>query len=542
MVEYDKNLFRLRIFYSLFTQLLDTHFSGYFIFTSQETNRIYLKLCIKIEEILKQDGFESYASEDWKPFDNLLYFDSEQTEETWEYGGRENCLNFQSEIETDFIKHGEKSFDLDNDDKLLIVETRNFLAQYNSEKKKDPEKMDNLIKKMEPRFLNTFENKQNQSKREEVLEIPKDNFKGLLRTFISHKFEKENQKLALTLRNILRAKNVEGYLAESKKEYELLIGEKIRKEIERSDYVIGIITTESEKSSSVNQELGYALGLNKPIVIMIEKNVPHGVLTHGRETEEFIRENFEKSCINVSEYILEKGTPTKIKFVSDSEEFDIILDKFTENGNHLVGIRNAKGKAIKSCSMLCAQQKCLWWNTNDSYPRNISEGEAGNVFLPRGFANINPIITVMSGDKAIQQIRLSEIARRPSVKWSAEDENEVQVERLTIAINRIRSNLATMYTLYQIFLDYPEGFPSSDELMRNLSQKDELVDNTQTITNQTSHMLEIDWMNSINDLCMLAKKHPWVTEGKQQVLQCEHCAGIISQIQSILEKLPNPPV
>lgn len=139
------------------------------------------------------------------------------------------------------------------------------------------------------------------------LEIPYDDFESVMKVFISHKFIPQDQQLALTLREILKTKKIKGYLAESKKEYELLIGEKIRKEIEDSDYVVGIITQESEKSASVNQELGYALGKEIPVIIMLEKEVQHGVLTHGREVEEFTRDSFVKPCNRVLDYIVENG-------------------------------------------------------------------------------------------------------------------------------------------------------------------------------------------------------------------------------------------
>lgn len=141
----------------------------------------------------------------------------------------------------------------------------------------------------------------------EVLEIPIDNFQGDFNVFISHKFIKEDQLLALELRAELKKNNVGGYLAESKKEYELLIGDKIREAIDKSKYVVGIITKYSQTSASVNQELGYALGVKKPIVIMIEKDAQHGVLTYGREPEEFTRENFVNHCKTVIEYILNKS-------------------------------------------------------------------------------------------------------------------------------------------------------------------------------------------------------------------------------------------
>lgn len=157
-------------------------------------------------------------------------------------------------------------------------------------------------------FSKLFSSKQKDSQMlEESLEIPKDNFQGIFNVFISHKFVKPDQKLALELRKELRKNQIEGYLAESTREYELLIGDKIRKAIDKSKFVVAILTKNSQTSASVNQELGYALGIKKPILIMIEKGVEHGILTKGRDPEEFSRESFSNHCIPIVEHILNKG-------------------------------------------------------------------------------------------------------------------------------------------------------------------------------------------------------------------------------------------
>jgi len=102
-------------------------------------------------------------------------------------------------------------------------------------------------------------------------------------------------------------------MAQREKEYELLIRDKIRDEIAKCDCVIGIITKESLGSASVNQELGYALGNDVPVIIMIEKDAKLGVLTHGIEPEEFTRDDFQVHCKNVRTYILEKGVRKSVK-------------------------------------------------------------------------------------------------------------------------------------------------------------------------------------------------------------------------------------
>lgn len=240
-----------------------------------------------------------------------------------------------------------------------------------------------------------------------------------------------------------------------------------------------------------------------------------------------------------------KMNTSKTKSISknQSNDFDLTLDKFTENGNHYVGIRNAKGRTVKSCYVKCNDSTCSWWDDGERYPRNIPEGGGGNVLLPRGFANTNPTITVMSAENMVEQIHLSNIPRRPSTKWNAEDENDDKVEWVNTTLGRIRSNFTSLRSLFQLFLDHPK-VPILPEMKIHLSQKDELVDNTQTIVNQSASMLDRSWVDSLNDLCSLAKKNPWFLEGsiEIQIMQCNSCQGIVSQIDELLFRLPNPPV
>ena len=390
---------------------------------------------------------------------------------------------------------------------------------------------------MEKEYSNELSNNYDETSLD--LDIQYEDFKGIMTVFVSHKFVKTDQNLALILQNKLKEHKISGHLAERKKPYDSLVRDKIMKSIQNSDYLIAIITKEASRSASLNQEIGYALGSKVPVIIMRERNADHGVLTYGLQDEEFTRENFERPCENVIGYIIQNGSRNKI---SRTTEYDVILDKFTEGGNHYVGIRNAKGKTIKSCTVFCDFQKCSWWDTHESFPRNIAEGEGANVILPLGFANTNPFIKILSGEEEIEQLRLSGIVRRPSSKWNAEDENEERVERLNAALGRIRSNLASLYGLFQIFLGYTRTIPITDDVRMDINHKNELVENTQTVVNQTSHMLEMDWINSLNDLCSLAKKNPWFLGEKLQLMNCDSCVGIKSQIDNLLVRLPNPPI
>jgi len=150
---------------------------------------------------------------------------------------------------------------------------------------------------------------------EEPLEIDVDRneFQGIMHVFVSHKFVTEDQELALSLKRQLRKNNIEGYLAEQKREFDIPINQKIRDKIDESDYLIAIITKFSLRSPSVHQEIGYALGSGCPVRIMVETEEVPGVLVKDREIEEFTRINFKKKLDIIINNIIDKGPRKKIK-------------------------------------------------------------------------------------------------------------------------------------------------------------------------------------------------------------------------------------
>lgn len=147
-----------------------------------------------------------------------------------------------------------------------------------------------------------------------------------MKVFISHPFA--NEDLASILKHILEENEIDAYMAQRVKEYQLVISEKIRTEINNSDYVIAIVTKDTRASASVNQELGYAQGKEVPIIIMIEKKAKTGVLTYGIEPEEFTHENFNVSCKNVKKYLLEKGVMR-----SEEKSTEFLSDEFIKTRN-----------------------------------------------------------------------------------------------------------------------------------------------------------------------------------------------------------------
>jgi len=145
------------------------------------------------------------------------------------------------------------------------------------------------------------------------LDVEDNAFQGNMHVFISHKFVKKDQELALILKKRLLQDKIGGYLAEQNRDFDIPINQKIRDKIDASDYLIAIITEFSANSPSVNQEIGYALGTGCPIRIMVETKEVPGILIGDRELEEFSRKNFEKKLGVIINDIINNGPRKKIK-------------------------------------------------------------------------------------------------------------------------------------------------------------------------------------------------------------------------------------
>lgn len=137
-----------------------------------------------------------------------------------------------------------------------------------------------------------------------------------MQVFISHHIGKD-EKLALMLKENLERRGIDGYIAQRKQQYEVLIIDKIKEQIELSDYLVAIITKYGLSSASVHEEIGYAMALDIPVVLMVEEEVEErGVLIHGKEPFYFERSYFDTESAEVAIYIKTKGVPKRRKKTS----------------------------------------------------------------------------------------------------------------------------------------------------------------------------------------------------------------------------------
>ena len=129
-----------------------------------------------------------------------------------------------------------------------------------------------------------------------------------MKAFISHAFGGGDEPLANALKKDLGATGITGYLAEKAQRYDLLISDKIKQEIDKSDWLVAIITKRSHASASVHEEIGYALGKGVRVALMVEEGVEKsGVLVYGREYEVFSVPKFGEHSRKMAKFIA--GSP-----------------------------------------------------------------------------------------------------------------------------------------------------------------------------------------------------------------------------------------
>ena len=148
-----------------------------------------------------------------------------------------------------------------------------------------------------------------------------------MKVFISHVFGGDDEAFATALKGDLGAAGMDGYMAEKAQRYDLVIHDKIRQEIEESEWLVAVITERSQASPSVHEEIGYALGKGVRVALMVERGVKEGgVLIYGREPAVFDPHEFGAHSKKVAEAIkaAPRGTP---KRHATSDETEWLLER-----------------------------------------------------------------------------------------------------------------------------------------------------------------------------------------------------------------------
>lgn len=107
--------------------------------------------------------------------------------------------------------------------------------------------------------------------------------------FCSH--SSNDISMVASLKEMIEAMGHSMYLFEDDQRPGEYVAHKLQEEMRNADAMIVFLTRNSEGSVYVQQEIGYASGVNKPVIPLVELGVPHSALgmLEGREYIRFDR-------------------------------------------------------------------------------------------------------------------------------------------------------------------------------------------------------------------------------------------------------------
>ena len=123
------------------------------------------------------------------------------------------------------------------------------------------------------------------------------------RVFISH--SAQDQGLVISLANLLSKFGVDVSVAEWYLTPGERLDEKVFEQINKSDCIVVLLTRNGMRSSWVQQEIGYSLQRDKPVIPMVEKGIESKDLAalQGREYIEDDRYQYHQALSKLSTYV-----------------------------------------------------------------------------------------------------------------------------------------------------------------------------------------------------------------------------------------------
>jgi len=123
------------------------------------------------------------------------------------------------------------------------------------------------------------------------------------RVFISH--SAQDQGLVISLANLLSKFGVDVSVAEWYLTPGERLDEKVFEQINKSDCIVALLTRNGMRSSWVQQEIGYSLQRDKPVIPMVEKGIESKDLAalQGREYIEYDRYQYQQALSKLSTYV-----------------------------------------------------------------------------------------------------------------------------------------------------------------------------------------------------------------------------------------------
>src|SRR5260221_575381 len=113
----------------------------------------------------------------------------------------------------------------------------------------------------------------------------------LYSVFLSHSMTAADAPFVTSLADLFHTQGITCYIAERDGQFGHPLAQKIEQAIRNCDCFIALLTQGGAQSAYVNQEIGYAVGLGKHVIPIVEKGIDLLGLKQGVEWVEFDRQN-----------------------------------------------------------------------------------------------------------------------------------------------------------------------------------------------------------------------------------------------------------
>jgi nucleoside 2-deoxyribosyltransferase len=123
------------------------------------------------------------------------------------------------------------------------------------------------------------------------------------RVFISH--SAQDRGLVISLANLLSKFEVDVFVAEWYLTPGERLDEKVLEQIKKSDCIVALLTRNGMRSSWVQQEIGFSLQRDKPVIPIVERGIEPKDLAalQGREYIEYDRYQYQQALSKLSTYV-----------------------------------------------------------------------------------------------------------------------------------------------------------------------------------------------------------------------------------------------
>lgn len=122
--------------------------------------------------------------------------------------------------------------------------------------------------------------------------------------FLSHSMTSDDQPFVRQIADVLESQGITCYVAERDGKFGQSLANKVEQALRNADCVVALLTQGGSQSAFVNQEIGLAQGIGKPIVPIVEKGLSLCGFKAGVEWIEFDRENPQQALLKFAPHMV----------------------------------------------------------------------------------------------------------------------------------------------------------------------------------------------------------------------------------------------